>query len=80
MTKDGLMPDINPVTSVIARSFGAATPRIEFNIDLFKQILIQWIVDCHISFCHGAWRSSLGNKPRGHGQSRTGTGLARYNT
>ena len=47
MTKDSPMPDIDPATSIIARSFGAATPRINFNIDLFKQILIQWIVDCH---------------------------------
>ena len=50
MTKDGPVPDVDPATSIIARSFGATTPRINFNIDLFKQILIQWIVDCHNSF------------------------------
>ena len=50
LSKNGPIPDVNPNTSIIARAFGATTPRINFNIDIFKQILIQWIVTCHISF------------------------------
>ena len=37
-------------TSVIRQAFGNAIPRIQFNKDIFKQLLIQWIVLCHISF------------------------------
>ncbi|RPB28790.1 hypothetical protein L211DRAFT_763439, partial [Terfezia boudieri ATCC MYA-4762] len=31
-------------------AFGNSLPKIQFNSNVFKQLLIQWIVCCHISF------------------------------
>jgi len=36
--------------SIIRQAFGNSIPRIQFNKDTFKQLLIQWVVLCHISF------------------------------
>ena len=36
--------------SIIRQAFGNSLPRIRFNSDVFKQLLVQWIVLCHISF------------------------------
>ena len=41
-----------PITqdNTIQQAFGSATPKIHFNLDVFKQLLTQWIVEFNISF------------------------------
>ena len=46
--RDILEPDSQ--NSIIRQAFGNSIPRIQFNKDFFKQLLIQWIVLCHVSF------------------------------
>ena len=36
--------------NILRQAFGNSTPKIQFNIDVFKQLLIQWIISSHISF------------------------------
>lgn len=50
INKDGPM-DTNPgVTERIDNVFGKAHQRIQFNLNLFKQLLLRWIKVNHISF------------------------------
>ncbi|RPB22507.1 hypothetical protein L211DRAFT_788718, partial [Terfezia boudieri ATCC MYA-4762] len=36
--------------SIIQQAFGNSTPKIQFNSDVFKQLLVQWMVFSNISF------------------------------
>ena len=36
--------------NTIQQVFGSATPKIHFNLDVFKQLLTQWIVKSNIGF------------------------------
>jgi len=33
----------------IIQAFENTSPKIQFNLDVFKQLLVQWMVECHIS-------------------------------
>ena len=48
MTENG--PLEIPDNNIIRQAFGSTVPKIQFNLDIFKQLLIQWIVKCNISF------------------------------
>jgi len=36
--------------TIIRQAFGNSIPKIQFNSGVFKQLLVNWIVNCHISF------------------------------
>ena len=48
MTRNG--PVDTPATNIIRQAFGSATPKIQFNLEVFKQLLAQWMVGSNISF------------------------------
>jgi hypothetical protein len=48
--KDGVMDTERAVNQRINKIFGKATKRIEFNLDMFKQLLLRWIIVNHIAF------------------------------
>ena len=50
MTKDSLMPVVDGATSAIWQVFALTIPRIQLHVIVFKQHLMQWIVQSHISF------------------------------
>ncbi|KAF8430176.1 hypothetical protein EV426DRAFT_580238 [Tirmania nivea] len=43
MTEHGLMPVVDLSTSAIHQAFGVTIPRIQFNLPVFQQLLVQWI-------------------------------------
>jgi hypothetical protein len=47
--KDGVMNTEGAVNQRIVKVFGKATKRIEFNLDIFKQLLLRWIIVNHIA-------------------------------
>ena len=49
VTEQGPMPSIASI-SAIQKALATTTPRLNFNIDTFKQVLIQCMIDSHISF------------------------------
>jgi hypothetical protein len=49
--KDGVMDTHGAVNQRIDKVFGKATKRIEFNLNMFKQLLMRWIIVNHIAFC-----------------------------
>ena len=51
MTKFGqLSPRSSEVPNIIRQAFGNSRPRIHFNSDLFKDLLIRWMIQSNISF------------------------------
>jgi hypothetical protein len=36
----------------IDHAFGKAKQKIQINRDMFKQVLLRWIIVNHIAFCH----------------------------
>jgi E3 ubiquitin-protein ligase DOA10 len=48
--KDDVMDTEGAVNQRIDKVFGKATKRIEFNLDMFKQLLLRWIIINHIAF------------------------------
>jgi hypothetical protein len=48
--KVGVMDTEGVVNQRIDKVFGKATMRIEFNLDMFKQLLLRWIMVNHIAF------------------------------
>ena len=67
MTQNGPMTD-PPGGGLTQQAFGSSLPKIQFNLDVFKQLLTQWMVESNVSFhqvqdpsfCHGAIGSSRG--------------------
>jgi hypothetical protein len=55
--KNGPMDSKHLVSHRIDKVFGKTQHRIVFNLDLFKQLLLRWIIVNHIPFrqveCHG---------------------------
>lgn len=49
LTEYGPM-ELSTGPGIIQQAFGNSSPKIQFNIDVFKQLLIQWMVSCHINF------------------------------
>ena len=49
LTENGPM-DENGSSSLIRQAFGNSIPKIHFNADVFKQLLVQWLVTSNISF------------------------------
>ena len=51
MTAKGLLdPNAANGTTLIRQAFGTNTPKLQFNSDIFKQLMVQWMVECHVSF------------------------------
>lgn len=53
LTEHGLIPTQaagSEAPSIIRQAFGNSHPRIHFNIDLFKDLLLQWMILSNISF------------------------------
>jgi len=48
--KNGLMDSKEAITQRIDHAFGKTQQRIDFNIDMFKQHLLRWIILNHITF------------------------------
>ena len=49
MSAQGLL-DATASTSLIRQAFGTNSPKLQFNSDVFKQLIVQWMVECHVSF------------------------------
>ena len=50
LTEQGPIPQLDTSNSAIHRAFNTTVPQINFNIDIFKQLLLQWMVHYHVSF------------------------------
>jgi len=48
--KNGPMDSKEAITQRIDHAFGKTQQRIDFNIDMFKQLLLRWIILNHITF------------------------------
>lgn len=63
IVESGKLPLLGQRSSVIPQAFGNSSPRIQFNITVFRQLLLQWILLCNISFRqveHPTFRVLLG--------------------
>lgn len=50
MTELGRLPPTGQSSSIIQQAFGNAPPRIQFNVSVFQELIIQWMLLCNISF------------------------------
>ena len=50
LTAQGPLDSGASSASIIRQAFGNSSLKIHFNVDVFKQLLVQWMVECHVSF------------------------------